>query len=68
MFVAGLVEVMTTGGIPPGIAEACSAERVYNCLYQRVLQQNRKYYNRFPGTMATECSLFLALLYIFFQY
>jgi hypothetical protein len=49
---AGLTEVLTTGGIPPGIADACSAERVYSALFPRVLAQNAKYYSRFPGDVA----------------
>jgi hypothetical protein len=44
--------VLTTGGIPPGIADACSAERVYSALFPRVLTQNAKYYSRFPGDVA----------------
>lgn len=48
----GLIEVLTTGGIPPGISEPCSAERVYSSLFPRVLTQNAKYYSRFPGDVA----------------
>jgi hypothetical protein len=44
--------VLTTGGIPPGVADACSAERVYSALFPRVLAQNAKYYSRFPGDVA----------------
>jgi hypothetical protein len=44
--------VLTTGGIPPGITDACSAECVYSSLYPRVLAQNAKYYARFPGDVA----------------
>lgn len=50
--ITGLLEVLTTGGIPPGICEPCSAERVYQAMYPRVLQQNAKYYARFPGDVA----------------
>lgn len=41
-----LIEVFLTGGIPPGIKEACSADTAYKALFHRVLWQNRKYYNR----------------------
>ena len=41
-----------TGGIPPGIADACAAERVYRSLYRRVLTQNAKYYARYPDDVA----------------
>lgn len=44
----GLTEVLTTGGIPPCIAEPCSAERVYQALFPRVVAQNSRYYARFP--------------------
>lgn len=49
---AGLVEVLTTGGIPPAISEACTAERVYKALFQRVILQNERYYARFPDDVA----------------
>lgn len=45
---SGLVEVLTTGGVPPVISEPCSAERVYKALFKRVLLQNERYYARFP--------------------
>mmetsp|Transcript_14470 Transcript_14470/g.31400 ORF Transcript_14470/g.31400 Transcript_14470/m.31400 type:complete len:517 (+) Transcript_14470:56-1606(+) len=48
----GLIEVMMTGGIPPVVQEACSAEAVYTALYRRVLLQNQKYYERFPQDIA----------------
>lgn len=48
----GLVEVLTTGGIPPGITDPCSADRVYSALFRRVLIQNKKYYSRFPQDVA----------------
>jgi len=40
--------VLTTGGIPPAICDPCSADRVYKALFTRVLQQNERYYSRFP--------------------
>lgn len=40
--------MLTTGGIPPCIAEPCSAERVYQALFPRVVAQNNRYYARFP--------------------
>eukprot|EP00878_Enallax_costatus_P015140 GHUV01015852.1.p1 GENE.GHUV01015852.1~~GHUV01015852.1.p1 ORF type:complete len:348 (+),score=76.41 GHUV01015852.1:371-1414(+) len=48
----GLVEVLTTGGIPPSISQPCSADRVYSALFTRVLIQNEKYYSRFPHDVA----------------
>ncbi len=45
----GLYEVLLTGGIPPGIDQPCSAHAAYRALYKRVLAQNDKYYQRFPG-------------------
>lgn len=48
----GLVEVLTTGGIPPGILDPCSADRVYSALFTRVLTQNKKYYSRFPADVS----------------
>ncbi len=43
---AGLREVMITGGLPPLTA---SAEEVYRATYRRVLAQNRRYFERYPG-------------------
>lgn len=48
----GLVEVLLTGGIPPGVDQGCSAKEVYRALGPRVLRQNVKYYQRFPGDVA----------------
>ena len=44
----GLIEVLMTGGIPPDITQACSADAVYRSLYRRVMLQNKRYYERFP--------------------
>lgn len=44
----GLSEVMMTGGLPPQVDAACSAEAVYTATYRRVLAQNAKFYQRFP--------------------
>lgn len=41
-----------TGGIPPGISDACSAYRVYAATLRRVLIQNQRYYQRFPADEA----------------
>jgi hypothetical protein len=49
---AGLVEVLLTGGLPPGLSMPCSAERVYRCTFERVRQQNQKFYRRFPQDVA----------------
>jgi hypothetical protein len=45
---AELQEVLVTGGIPPAIEAACAAETVYKATYQRVYNQNKKFYTRFP--------------------
>ena len=45
----GLIEAIMTGGIPPDITQMCSAEAVYRALYRRVMLQNQRYYERFPG-------------------
>ncbi len=37
MRATGLIEVMVTGGIPPGIDMPCSADRAYTSLYRRVM-------------------------------
>ena len=47
--VTGLIEAILTGGIPPDITQMCSAEAVYRALYRRVMLQNQRYYERFPG-------------------
>ena len=49
---AALTEVMLTGGLPPRIDAACSAEEAYRHLYPRVIAQNHKFYKRFPGDVA----------------
>ncbi|PNW85587.1 hypothetical protein CHLRE_03g193700v5 [Chlamydomonas reinhardtii] len=46
---AGLMEVLITGGLPPGISLPCSAETVYTALHKRVIAANHKYYDRFPN-------------------
>lgn len=48
----GLTEVLTTGGIPPGVDQPCSADAVYASLFPRVVAQNERYYARFPGDVA----------------
>lgn len=45
---AALLEVLITGGLPPGITSRCSADDVYRKTYTRVLKQNSKFYSRFP--------------------
>lgn len=45
----GLNEVFMTGGIPPDIASLNAATDVYQRTFRRVIQQNKKYYMRFPG-------------------
>jgi len=42
----GLREVLITGGVPP--LEA-TADEVYRATYRRVLDRNRRYYERYPG-------------------
>lgn len=41
-----------TGGIPPGIDHPMCADAVYQSTFQRVLQQNAKYYDRFPSDIS----------------
>mmetsp|Transcript_14763 Transcript_14763/g.41571 ORF Transcript_14763/g.41571 Transcript_14763/m.41571 type:complete len:485 (-) Transcript_14763:100-1554(-) len=45
----GLTEVLLTGGVPPFISETCGAEDTYRRLFKRVITQNQRYYERFPG-------------------
>lgn len=49
---AGVREALLTGGLPPGVGEACAADRAYARLFKRVEAQNRKFYRRFPGDVA----------------
>ncbi|KAL4859014.1 Proton/sulfate cotransporter 2 [Chlorella vulgaris] len=44
----GLVEALITGGIPPGITQPCCADDVYRRTFRRAIQQNGKFYQRFP--------------------
>eukprot|EP00250_Pteridium_aquilinum_P014709 c22152_g1_i1 orf=195-1634(-) len=57
---AGLKQVLLTGGLPP-VASGCSAELVYRSCFKRVMQQNKKFYSRFPETVkkVQEIVLFL---------
>jgi len=41
----GVREAMVTGGLPP---LAASADEVYRATYRRVLDRNRRYYERYP--------------------
>ncbi|XWS76961.1 hypothetical protein CRYUN_Cryun01aG0223100 [Craigia yunnanensis] len=43
----GLKQVLLTGGIPP-IGDGCTADAVYRACFERVINQNEKYYKRFP--------------------
>ncbi|KAL8495103.1 hypothetical protein ACS0TY_019316 [Phlomoides rotata] len=43
----GLKQVLLTGGIPP-IGNGCTADAVYRACFEQIVQQNRKYYQRFP--------------------
>ncbi len=54
---AGLTEVMLTGGLAPGITLPCAAAIAYRSLFPRVLAQNAKYYQRFPGDVEQVPSL-----------
>ncbi|KAG2483829.1 hypothetical protein HYH03_017352 [Edaphochlamys debaryana] len=45
----GLMEVLMTGGLPPGIRLPCAAPTAYAALHRRALAANAKYYERFPG-------------------
>jgi hypothetical protein len=49
---AGVAEAIITGGIPPAIEDANTAETVYKATYQRVYTQNLKFYQRFPDDIA----------------
>jgi pimeloyl-ACP methyl ester carboxylesterase len=42
----GLKEALITGGLPP---LARSADDVYRATYRRVIEKNRRYYERYPG-------------------
>ena len=42
----GLREAIFTGGLPP---IGHSVDEVYRATYRRVIEQNRRYYNRYPG-------------------
>lgn len=55
----GLREVMITGGLPPLDR---SADDIYRATYQRVLEKNRLYYERYPedAELAQEIASFLA--------
>ena len=46
----GLKEVFVTGGLPPLTA---TADEVYRATYRRVLEQNARYYRRYPGDAET---------------
>lgn len=43
----GLKQVLLTGGIPP-IGIGCTADAVYRACFAQIVQQNGKYYKRFP--------------------
>ena len=45
----GLREVLFTGGLPPLSAPA---DAIYRATYRRVLDKNRRYYERYPGDAA----------------
>lgn len=55
----GLREVMITGGLPPLDR---SADDIYRATYQRVLEKNHLYYERYPedAELAQEIATFLA--------
>lgn len=43
----GLKQVLLTGGIPP-IGNGCTADAVYHACFEQIVNQNEKYYQRFP--------------------
>ena len=49
MFPESLAEVLMTGGLPPSILSHCSADDVYQRTFRRVINQNAKFYSRFPA-------------------
>ena len=48
---AGLVEVLLTGGLPPGIDEPCAAHNAYRSLFPKVMRQNGR-----SGSRRSSCS------------
>eukprot|EP00199_Chlamydomonas_sp_CCMP681_P000445 CAMPEP_0119111628 /NCGR_PEP_ID=MMETSP1180-20130426/36503_1 /TAXON_ID=3052 ORGANISM="Chlamydomonas cf sp, Strain CCMP681" /NCGR_SAMPLE_ID=MMETSP1180 /ASSEMBLY_ACC=CAM_ASM_000741 /LENGTH=479 /DNA_ID=CAMNT_0007098693 /DNA_START=95 /DNA_END=1534 /DNA_ORIENTATION=+ len=49
MYPGSLIEVFTTGGVPPDVRQPCVADAVYRGLAPRVHELNRRYYKRYPG-------------------
>ncbi|CAL0304696.1 unnamed protein product [Lupinus luteus] len=43
----GLKQALLTGGIPP-IGDGCTADSVYKACFEQVINQNDKYYKRYP--------------------
>ncbi|KAK7243298.1 hypothetical protein RIF29_38091 [Crotalaria pallida] len=43
----GLKQALLTGGIPP-IGDGCTADAVYKACFEQVINQNEKYYKRYP--------------------
>uniref|UniRef100_A0A7C9FQG3 AB hydrolase-1 domain-containing protein n=1 Tax=Opuntia streptacantha TaxID=393608 RepID=A0A7C9FQG3_OPUST len=43
----GLKQVLLTGGIPP-IGDGCTADAVCHACFEQTVNQNKKYYQRFP--------------------
>jgi pimeloyl-ACP methyl ester carboxylesterase len=54
----GLREAVITGGLPPLVA---SAEEVYRATYPRVLERNRRYYERYPDDAKVTAEVVAAL-------
>lgn len=57
-----LSEVLITGGIPPDITSSCAADLVYAATFHRILEQNKRFYSRFPAAVerAKRIVLYLA--------
>ncbi|XP_078439212.1 alpha/beta-Hydrolases superfamily protein [Wolffia australiana] len=56
----GLKNVLLTGGLPP-IGKDCTADEVYKACFDQVIQQNEKYYKRFPQDISVINDLVLHL-------
>jgi pimeloyl-ACP methyl ester carboxylesterase len=54
----GLREAVITGGLPPLVA---GAEKVYRATYPRVLERNRRYYERYPDDAKVTAEVVAAL-------
>lgn len=49
---SGLKQVLIAGGLPP-VSLGCTAELVYRACFKSVMNQNNKFYSRFPKAVKT---------------